>query len=112
MNAPIDIRHYITRDGRDVFDEWLMAIADARTKAKISARINRLACGNFGDCKPLRDGVWELRVDWGPGYRIYYSMVQRTEALVLCAGDKRKQASDIDRAVRYLREYQKQVGDR
>jgi putative addiction module killer protein len=52
----------------------------------------QLADGNFGDCKPLRDGVWELRIDYGPGYRVYYAMVGRTCVLLLCGGDKRKQS--------------------
>lgn len=63
----VDIRHYITRAGRDVFDDWVSRLADVRAQAKVMARVNRIAAGNFGDCKPLRDGLWELRIDWGPG---------------------------------------------
>jgi putative addiction module killer protein len=61
----IEVRHYVSRAGKDVFDDWLSELADARAQAKIAARINRLAAGNFGDCKPLRQGVCELRIDWG-----------------------------------------------
>ena len=64
----IEIRHYVSRGGKDIFDDWLTQLADARAQAKIAIRINRLAAGNFGDCKPLRQGLWELRIDWGPGY--------------------------------------------
>ena len=102
----IEIRHYLSRTGKDVFDEWLSELADARAQAIIASRINRVAAGNFGDCNPLREGVCELRINWGPGYRIYYAMVGKTCALLLCGGDKRKQSSDIARAVEYLNDYQ------
>ncbi len=101
----IEIRHYVSRTGKDVFDDWLSELADSRAQAKIATRINRLAAGNFGDCKPLRLGLYELRIDWGPGYRIYYAMVGRACVLLLCGGDKRKQSSDIERAVEYLKDY-------
>ena len=67
MLNPVEIRHYVDRAGRDVFDEWLTSLRDARAQAKIAIRVNRLAAGNFGDCKSLRQGLYELRVDWGPG---------------------------------------------
>lgn len=102
----IEIRHYVSRGGKDVFDDWLSELANARAQAKISSRINRLAAGNFGDCKPLRQGVCELRIDWGPGYRVYYAMRGRGCVLLLCGGDKRKQSSDIDRALEYLKDYE------
>ncbi|HEV2221845.1 MAG TPA: type II toxin-antitoxin system RelE/ParE family toxin [Candidatus Acidoferrales bacterium] len=78
----IEVRHYITRAGKDVFDDWLSQLPDARTQAKIATRINRLAAGNFGDCKPLRQGLCELRIDWGPGYRVYYVTLGR---IVYCS---------------------------
>jgi putative addiction module killer protein len=102
----IEIRHYVTSSGRDVFGEWLEELNDDRTRAKISVRIDRLAAGNFGDSKALRDGVRELRIDWGPGYRVYYALLERTCVLLLCGGDKRKQSSDIERAVQYWNDYQ------
>jgi putative addiction module killer protein len=64
-----------------------------------------LAVGNFGDCKPLRQGLSELRIDSGPGYRVYYAMIGRESVLLLCGGDKRKQSADIDRALEYLKDY-------
>jgi putative addiction module killer protein len=71
------------------------------------ARIDRLAAGNFGDCKSLRGGLYELRIDWGPGYRVYYSPVAKACVLLLCGGDKHKQSSDIRRALKYLNDYKK-----
>ncbi len=103
----IEIRHYVSRAGKDVFDEWLSELGDARAQAKIASRINRLAAGNFGDCKALRQGVCELRIDWGPGYRVYYAMVGKVCVLLLCGGDKRKQSSDIVRALEFLADYKK-----
>jgi putative addiction module killer protein len=101
----MDVRYYITKTGRDVVDEWIAALADDRTEARILARIERLSSGNFGDRKSLGGGLFELRIDTGPGYRIYYSMIGRTCVLLLCGGDKRKQSSDIQRARGYFKDY-------
>jgi putative addiction module killer protein len=106
----IEIRHYVSRAGKDVFDDWLTQLVDARAQAKIATRINRLAAGNFGDCKPLHQGLSELRIDWGPGYRVYYAMVGRERVLLLCGGDKRKQPADIERALEYLKDYKERTG--
>ena len=105
----IEIRHYVSRAGRDIFDEWLSQLPDLRAQAKIAVRIDRLAAGNTGDCKPLRGGLWELRIDWGPGYRVYYAMTGRERALLLNGGDKRKQGADIERALGYLRDYKERT---
>jgi len=88
----------------------LTQLADARAQAKIATRINRLAAGNFGDCRPLRQGVCELRIDWGPGYRVYYAVIRRECVLLLCGGDKRKQSADIERALEYLKDYKERTG--
>jgi len=95
----IEIRHYVSRSGRDIFDHWLTQMADTRAQAKIALRINRLAAGNFGDSKSLGHGLFELRIDWGAGYRVYYAMLGPACVLLLCGGDKRRQSSDIDRAL-------------
>jgi putative addiction module killer protein len=108
----IGVVRYVTESGREVLREWLDQLRDARAVTKIVMRIDRLADGNFGDCKPLRDGVWELRIDYGPGYRIYYGMVDRSCVLLLCGGDKRKQSSDISRAVEYFKDYKRRSGNK
>ena len=105
----IEIRHYLTRRGIDIFDEWLTQLADARAQAKIATRINRLAAGNFGDAKPLRHGLYQLRIDWGPGYRVYYALIGRLCVLLLCGGDKRKLSADIERALFYLNDYRERT---
>jgi putative addiction module killer protein len=101
----ITIWHYLTPSGKDLFEEWFDALADENAQARIAVRINRLAAGNFGDCKPLQEGVWELRIDWGPGYRVYYGMTGKTAVLLLCGGDKRKQNADIARAITCWKDY-------
>jgi putative addiction module killer protein len=106
----IEIRHYLDRAGKDVFDGWLAHLSDRRAQAKIAVRINRLAAGNLGDCKSLRHGLHELRVDWGPGYRVYFAMIARADVLLLCGGDKRNQPADINRALMYLKDYKERAG--
>jgi putative addiction module killer protein len=109
MDSVIEVRHYVTRSGKDVFGDWLLRLADARARAKIANRIDRLAAGNLGDCKHLSHGVSELRIDWGPGYRVYYAMIGSVCVLLLCGGDKRKQSSDIDRAFEFLKDYKERT---
>lgn len=75
----------------------------------VAIRIDRLSLGNFGDCKALREGVSELRIDWGPGYRVYYALLGTECVLLLCGGDKRRQSSDISRAIKYLQDYKERT---
>jgi putative addiction module killer protein len=105
----VEVRRYITPSGRDAVGEWLANLNDARTRARIAARIARLALGNFGDCKALRGGVSELRIDFGPGYRVYFARLGMTVVLLLCGGDKLKQMADITRAVDYFQDYQERI---
>lgn len=109
MTEHVEIRRYISKNGRDIFGHWLSAFKNARTAAKIVSRIDRLAVGNFGDCKSLGGGVFELRIDWGPGYRLYYALIHRTCVLLLCGGDKGSQWSDIRRAREYLDDYRERT---
>lgn len=96
---------YKTEDGREPFKEWLTTLSDRQAKSRILTRLERMEAGNFGDCKPITGGVWELRIDYGPGYRVYYSRVQGKLVLLLIGGDKRKQQSDIDMALVYLEDW-------
>jgi putative addiction module killer protein len=105
----IEILRYLTPAGEDVIGHWLSGLRDARTRAKIETRFARLAAGNFGDCKALKGGLSELRIDWGPGYRVYYAMVGRSAVLLLAGGDKGTQGSDIKRATRYLSDFKKRT---
>ena len=82
----------------DEFDDWLSALADQKAVAKIVSRIERLGLGNAGDVKPVGEGISEMRLTYGPGYRIYYKQTGKTIVLILCGGDKSTQAGDIRRA--------------
>ena len=104
-----EVRRYRTTAGNEPVTEWLLELNDAQARARINTRIARLAAGNFGDCKPLRGGVWELRVDWGPGYRVYYARIGRSVVLLLCAGDKRRQNPDIRRAIEFLDDFKRRT---
>lgn len=104
-----EIRHYLTASGKNIFAEWFDSLRDPKITARIAARIARLAVGNFGDCKPLKNGVWELRINWGAGYRVYYAISSRNCILLLCGGDKRKQPADISRAIEYWNDYKQRV---
>ena len=101
-----EIRHYLTIDGLDVFQDWLSHLRDKLPKMAVVKRVNRAEAGNFGDHKFCRDGVWELRVDVGPGYRVYYALAGKQVVLLLCGGDKGSQDADIDRACTYWKDWQ------
>src|SRR5437016_161056 len=97
----LEILHYVAADRTDVFGDWLSGLRDKRAAAKTAVRIDRMVAGNFGDCKRLRDGISELRIDWGPGYRVYFAMIGEIRVLLLCGGTKRRQSADIARAINY-----------
>ncbi|MDI3566606.1 type II toxin-antitoxin system RelE/ParE family toxin [Bradyrhizobium sp. Arg816] len=88
----------------DIFASWLRALKDANAVARIAARIRRLELGNLGDVKPVGEGVSELRIDYGPGYRIYFIQQGNTVVILLCGGDKRTQNKDIRTAKRMAKE--------
>jgi putative addiction module killer protein len=101
----VELVHYQTRDGERPFVEWLETLSDGRARAKIQARLARLAVGNFGDIAPVGGGVMELRIHWGPGYRVYFARRGAVIVVLLCGGDKRTQRRDIDRAKAYFHDY-------
>ena len=87
----------------DAYARWLDGLGDIRARARILARVERLAAGNPGDVKPIGEGVSELRIDYGPGYRVYFTMRGRTVIILLAGGDKSTQTTDIKRALRLAR---------
>jgi putative addiction module killer protein len=103
------VRHYVAADGRDPFQEWFKGLRDPIAKGRVLKRVNRIEGGNFGDHKSCRDGVWELRIDQGPGYRVYYALADAVVVLLLCGGDKRSQAADIERAIGYWQDWQRRA---
>ena len=87
----------------EVYVKWLDGLSDIRARARILIRVERLAAGNPGDVKPVGEGVSEMRIDFGPGYRVYYKQHGRDIVILLAGGDKRSQASDIKTALRLAR---------
>lgn len=101
----IEIKEYLTADNRSPFAEWLNDLRDQTIRARVMVRINRVRLGNFGDCKPVGDGVLELRMMFGPGYRVYLAREGQSVVLLLCGGDKNSQDRDIERAKQHWNEY-------
>lgn len=105
----MEIRHYLTAAGRDLYQTWFDDLKDMRARIAILRRIDRLASGNFGDHKFCRDGISELRIDVGAGYRVYYARAGRAIVLIVCGGDKRTQTADIERAAKCWDDYQRRL---
>lgn len=85
------------------FANWLDSLRDVRARARVQVRIERLAAGNPGDVQPVGEGVSELRIDYGPGYRVYFKKIGREVLILLAGGDKRTQGADIKTALRLAR---------
>ena len=96
----------------DEFHRWLGSLADRRAKARILDRLTRASNGNFGDVKPAGSGVSEMRIDYGPGYRVYFFRRGKELVILLCGGDKKSQKGDIAQAVRMKEEIERRGGDK
>ena len=102
---PIRIKLYLTRAGIP-FEQWLEGLRDRVGRAKVRVQIDRLSVGNFAKCRFLKGGVGELKVAWGPGYRVYFATLNPRAVILLCGGDKSTQQADIARAYEYWSDYQ------
>jgi putative addiction module killer protein len=98
--------HVIEARKTEVFSRWLDGLHDIQARARVQARIERLIAGNPGDVKPVGEGVSELRIDYGPGYRVYFKRRGRELIILLAGGDKHTQAKDIRNALRTARNIQ------
>lgn len=87
----------------EVYATWLNSLRDQRARARILLRVERLAAGNLGDVMPVGEGVSELRIDYGPGYRVYFKKRGSTLVILLAGGDKRTQNEDVRKALRLAR---------
>lgn len=105
----VRIEVYQTADGKQPFTNWLRGLKDEQARSRIRVRMARLQLGNLGDCKSVGGGLLELRIDHGPGYRVYLARRGDTLVLLLCGGDKRTQAQDITQARAYLADYEQRV---
>ncbi len=102
---PRELKTYETKDGDAPFLAWLDNLRDRKARAIIKKRLDRIALGNFGDTKSVGEGVFESRIDYGPGYRVYFAQVGTIVLLLLCGGDKRTQDQDIVTAKTYLNHF-------
>lgn len=103
----IELHRYQLEDESSPVTEWLHGLRDARARAQIEVRLRRVSAGNFGDSKPVGEGVSELRVDIGTGYRVYYGKHGQALIILLCGGDKGSQQADINRAKAYWSDWKR-----
>ena len=103
----IELRRYQLADQSTPVTDWLQALRDMRARALIEVRLRRVSAGNFGDCKTVGEGVSELRVDIGPGYRVYHARHGQTLVILLCGGNKASQQNDINRAKDYWADWKR-----
>lgn len=96
---------YAGKNGSEPFTDWFNNISDARDRRRILSRLRRMEKGNWGDYKPLKQGIFELRLFFSSGYRLYFGIDRGQLVVLLLGGNKRSQTSDIDKAVRYWQEY-------
>ena len=98
----------VSTERSDIYDKWLKELKDPRARARIIVRTKRLEQGNPGDVEPVGEGITEMKIDYGPGYRIYYKEFRKKIIILLCGGDKRRQQADIKEAKRIANFYEKE----
>ena len=107
MKVRYTLRHYLTMEGNDVIVDWLRVLGDRQAVSRIICCLDRVRYGNFGDHKSVGEGVWELRIHYGPGYRVYYCFEGDTIILLLAGGEKHAQQSDVKAAKKRKAEYER-----
>lgn len=105
-----EIEYYETVDGKSPFRDWLLSLRDQKGRHKIRARIDRVSLGNFGHCEPVGEGVMELKIDFGPGYRVYFGQVGNKLIILLNGGDKKSQQRNIHTAHAYWVDFRRRHG--
>jgi putative addiction module killer protein len=107
MNSAYEISEYVTENGRSPFGDWFLGLKDKRAQARLQLRLDRITLGNFGDWKSVEGvrGLYELRDHYAQGYRIYYTITDRTVVLLLAGSTKRDQQRTITQADKYLADY-------
>ena len=101
------INEYIDEKGKSPYADWLRDLRDARAKAKIIMQVDKMELSLFGDVEPIGEGLSELRIHYGPGYRVYYGKEQQHVYLLLCGGDKSTQSKDIKKAKEYWKDHKR-----
>ncbi|MCX5895756.1 MAG: type II toxin-antitoxin system RelE/ParE family toxin [Proteobacteria bacterium] len=105
----IRLIEYETAEGKCPFKKWIDSIKNIQTQARILRYVRSLSLGNFNNCKPVGEGVHELKIDFGPGYRVYFGNEGKTIIVLLCGGSKKNQDKDIKLAQKYWAEYKRQA---
>jgi putative addiction module killer protein len=101
------VETYVRPDGSCPFEDWMISLRDQQARAKIRTRIGRVRLGNLGNYESVGAGVLELKINYGPGYRVYFGQVGTKLVILLCGGDKSSQPEDIRRAIEYWEDYKK-----
>lgn len=109
MTIQVDL--YVTEDGKVPFIDWLNLLKDRTARAKIRVRLDRVRLGNLGDYKALGNGINELRIKYGPGYRVYYGQSGKKIILLLIGGDKSSQQKDIKKAQKFWEDYRRRENE-
>lgn len=105
-----ELEYYETKDGKSPFRDWLLSLRDKKGRRKIRTRLDRVSLGNLGYCEPVGEGVMELKIDLGPGYRVYFAQVGNKLIILLNGGDKKSQRKDIKTAHKYWEDYRRRYG--
>jgi len=105
--AEKQVENYVRSDGSCPFEDWMTSLRDQQARARIRTRIARIRLGNLGNCEPVGGGVLELKIDYGPGYRVYFGQVGTKLVILLCGEDKSSQSEDIKKAIEYWEDYKK-----
>jgi putative addiction module killer protein len=105
MSSQKTVEIYRDKFGKEPYTIWIKSLKDSTTKARIEQRVRRIENGNFGNHKSVGEGVWELKLDFGPGYRVYFVHENDQIVILLCAGSKNSQQRDVAQAQSYWKEY-------
>jgi putative addiction module killer protein len=108
---PYTISYYLTETGEKPFKEWLGGLKDIAARQKVRIRLDRVRLGNLGKNRSVGEGVYELKIHYGPGYRVYYSLEKKIVVLLLLGGDKSSQKKDIEQARVYWQDYKRRISD-
>ena len=103
-----EIQTLVLDSGKCPFEDWMDRLGDLKAKSIFRTRIDRVALGNFGHCRDLKEGLWELKIDFGPGYRVYFGKFRNRIILLLTGGDKSSQPRDIKTARVYWESFLKE----
>lgn len=104
---PYTISYYLTAAGEKPFKEWFDGLKDIMTRQKVRIRLDRVRLGNLGKNRSVGEGVYEIKIDYGPGYRVYYGLDKKTVVLLLLGGDKSSQKKDITQALTYWEDHKR-----